>query len=70
MMEESHEERNDGSRKNDTWDLIVLPPEKKAVGYQWLYTEKLNPDGSLAHVKARLVAKWYFQVYEMDYQDT
>ena len=31
---------------------------------------KLNPNGSLAHLKAHLVAKGYSQVYGMNYQDT
>jgi len=30
---------------------------------------KLNPDGSLARLKAQLVAKGYSQVYGIDYQD-
>jgi len=35
-----------------------------------VYTVKLNPDGSLARLKARLVVKWYSQVYDMDYHNT
>ena len=35
-----------------------------------MYTVKLNPDGSLAHLKACLVAKEYSQVNGMDYKDT
>ena len=37
---------------------------------QWIYTVKLNPDGSLARLKARLVVKRYSQVYGLDYVDT
>ena len=31
---------------------------------------KLNPDGSLAHLKALLDAKGYSPVYDIDYQET
>ena len=31
---------------------------------------KVNPDGSIARLKARLVAKEYAQTYGMDYSDT
>jgi len=34
------------------------------------YPVKLNPDGSLARLKARLVAKWYSHVYGLDYVGT
>ena len=26
--------------KNDTWELIVLPKGKKAIGYKWVYAKK------------------------------
>lgn len=35
-----------------------------------MFTVKVNPDGSLARLKARFVAKGYAQVYEVDYGDT
>ena len=53
--------------QNGAWDLTVLPPGKKAVGCQWVYTMKLNPNRSLACLKAHLIAKGYSQTYEMDY---
>ena len=34
---------------------------KKVVGCSWVYTVKFNRDDSLAHLKARLVAKKYPQ---------
>jgi len=49
---------------------MPLPNGKKAVGCRWVYTVKLNSDGSLAHSKARLVSKGYSQMYKIDFQDT
>lgn len=52
--------------ENQTWDLVDLPKEKKAVGCKWFLTVKVNPDGPAAGLKARLVAKVYAQTYGVD----
>ena len=44
---------------NSTWDLVDLPAGKKAIGCKWVFTIKVNPNGSVAHLKAQLVAKGY-----------
>ena len=36
---------------------------KKTVRCKWVYTIKLNPYGSLAHLKAKLVVKRYSGVW-------
>ncbi|KAJ9547057.1 hypothetical protein OSB04_019600 [Centaurea solstitialis] len=56
--------------KNETWELVDLPKDKKAVGSKWVYTVKFKADGSLERYKARLVAKGYTQTYGVDYQET
>ena len=48
-------------KQNDTWDLLPLPPGKKVIYSCWVYIMKLNPNGSLALLKARLVTKGYFR---------
>ena len=35
-----------------------------------MFTVKVNPDGSIARLKAHLVAKGYAQTYRVDYSDT
>ena len=32
---------------NGTWELVPLPPNKKTVGCEWVYTVKFHPDGSI-----------------------
>ncbi|RVX01807.1 Retrovirus-related Pol polyprotein from transposon TNT 1-94 [Vitis vinifera] len=51
---------------NHTWKLVDLPQEKKVVGYKWVFVVKVNPDGSVARLKARLVARGYAQSYGLD----
>ncbi|PRQ27705.1 putative linoleate 9S-lipoxygenase [Rosa chinensis] len=60
----------DALEKNQTWELVSLPPGKKTVGCRWVYTVKHNSDGSVDRYKARLVAKGYTQKYSVDYDET
>ncbi|OIT33849.1 putative mitochondrial protein, partial [Nicotiana attenuata] len=48
MLEEIH-----ALEDNHTWDLVDLPKGKKPVGCKWVFTVKVNPDGSVARLKAR-----------------
>ena len=55
---------------NGTWDLMSLPTGKKAIGCHWVFVVKFNPDGSVARLKVRLIAKGYAQTYGVDYSNT
>ena len=56
--------------KNNTWDIVDLPPGKKAIGCKWVYKVKLKPDVTLERCKARLVAQGYTQKFGVDYEET
>ncbi|KAJ8499382.1 hypothetical protein OPV22_009934 [Ensete ventricosum] len=56
--------------KNETWELMDLPKEKKAICLKWVYKTKYNADGSIQKHKARLVAKGYSQQQGIDFDDT
>ncbi|RVW27977.1 Retrovirus-related Pol polyprotein from transposon TNT 1-94 [Vitis vinifera] len=55
---------------NHTWKLVDLPQGKKVVGCKWVFAVKVNPDGFVARLKARLVARGYAQTYGVGYSDT
>ncbi|GJR08760.1 uncharacterized mitochondrial protein-like protein [Tanacetum coccineum] len=40
-----------------TWDLVLLPLGKRAIGSRWVYKIKTMSDGSIERYKARLVTK-------------
>lgn len=64
------EEEMTALKDNGTWALVHLPEGKKAIGCNWVFAIKVNPDCSVAYLKAHLVAKGYAQAYGIDYFDT
>ena len=50
--------------------MVQLPVGKKVIGCRWVFAVKVNPDGLVARLKVRLVAKGYAQTYGVDYSDT
>ena len=55
----------DALTKNETWDLVDLPPGRKAVKSKWVF--KLKSDGRF---RARLVAKGFTQIPGLDFDET
>ena len=43
---------------------------EKNIGVKWVYRTKLNPNGSINKLKARLVVKGYFQQQGIDFSNT
>lgn len=56
--------------KNNTWELVDLPPGKKVIGCKWIFKTKYEADGSIDKHKARLVAKGYAQKEGIDDEKT
>jgi hypothetical protein len=56
--------------ENNTWTLVNLPSDKRAMGCKWVIKLKLHVDGSVVRYKARLVAKGFTQTEGIDYLDT
>lgn len=56
--------------KNDTWQLVDLPPGKSSIGVKWVYKTKFNENGEVEKHKARLVAKGFAQQPGVDYDET
>ncbi|KAK2577906.1 hypothetical protein KPH14_000777 [Odynerus spinipes] len=55
--------------ENQTWVLVEKPYNQKVIDNRWVYTTKLNSDGTKRY-KARLVVKGYTQTEGLDYKET
>ncbi|GJP33323.1 hypothetical protein CLOM_g17868 [Closterium sp. NIES-68] len=42
--------------ENDTFDLVNLPPGRKAISSKWLFKRKTDADGNIERYKSRIVA--------------
>jgi Reverse transcriptase (RNA-dependent DNA polymerase) len=49
---------------------MSLSKGKKPIGCKWIYKTKYNSDRTIERYKARLVAKYFTQIYDIDYQET
>jgi hypothetical protein len=47
--------------KNGTWELVKLPPGRKAIGSKWVFKVKRNADSSIKRYKACFVAQGFLQ---------
>jgi hypothetical protein len=48
-------------RSTSTWELVKLPPGRKAIGSKWVFKVKRNADSSIERYKACLVAQGFSQ---------
>ena len=56
--------------ENSTWELVKLPPGRKAVGCKWVFRVKYDGAGQVERYKGRLVARGFSQKYGIDYDET
>ena len=70
IWKKSMKEEFQSLQKNDIWDLVTLPTERKLVKCKWVFKTKFDSDGSPLKCKARLVAKEFSQFQCINYNET
>ncbi len=55
---------------NETWQEEVPPKKVNIVTSKWVFKSKMHVDGSLDKLKARLIVRGFFQIHEVDYENT
>ncbi|GAU31071.1 hypothetical protein TSUD_322080 [Trifolium subterraneum] len=60
-------EELDSIESNQTWELVDLPQNKRAIDVKWVYKLKMNSKGEVTRHKARLVARGFLQREGIDY---
>lgn len=63
-------EELDSLKKNETWELVDLPSDKRPINCKWVFKTKRNSDGAICRYKARLVVKGCSQRKGIDYEET
>ena len=66
--EQSMDEEMDSLARNQTWDLVKLPAEKKALQNKWVYRLK-EEDGGKKWYQDRLVVKGFSQKKGIDFDE-
>ena len=59
----------DAILRNEPWELVDLPKDKKLIDVKWVYKTKLTSKGKVDKHKARLVVKDYKHKYGVDFQE-
>jgi len=55
---------------NATWELVILPKDKKVIRCKWVYIVKHDASRFMSRYKKILVVKGYAQTYGIDYEGT
>ncbi|GJS35624.1 ribonuclease H-like domain-containing protein [Tanacetum coccineum] len=56
--------------RNDTWDIMDFPKDRKAIGSKWIFKIKFKSSGEIDIYKARLAAQGFGQKEGIDYEET
>lgn len=56
--------------ENETWTLVPLPEDRKAIKCKWVFKVKRDANGKISKYKARLVAKGFSQRPGIDFEET
>ena len=70
LWETAIQEELDTLEAAGTWRLEEAPPGANIIGSKWVFRAKKDAAGSIAHRRARVVAKGFSQVEKIDYDNT
>ncbi|XP_058732808.1 uncharacterized mitochondrial protein AtMg00820-like [Vicia villosa] len=56
--------------RNDVWELVPNPGNKRIIGTKWVFKNKMDENGIITRNKARLVAQGYNQEEGIDFEET
>lgn len=63
------DEEMDSLLRNNTWEIVPAPKDRKIVSNKWVFKIKRDAQGKIDRCKARLVAGGFSQKYSTDYDE-
>ena len=57
-------------KDNDTWEIVDIPTDKKALGYKWIFKMKYRFDGHVKCEEAHLVIFGNYHIARTKFIDT
>lgn len=69
-LTETMVEEMDTCDETNTWTLVPYTLDMNVLGYRWVFRTKLQADGTLDKLRARIVAKGFNQEEGVDYLET
>lgn len=67
---ESMQAEYDSIIKNQTWELVDRPHNRKVIDTKWIWRVRYKSDGTLENYNSRLVVQGFSQVEGFDFQET
>jgi Reverse transcriptase (RNA-dependent DNA polymerase) len=55
---------------NTVWNLVAPHVGVKPITNKWVFKRKIDMDGNMTVYKVRLVAKYFKQILDVDYDET
>jgi len=56
--------------RNDVWFLVPRSDDMNIIETKWVFRKKMDEDGNIVRNTARLVAKWYNQEEDINFDET
>jgi Reverse transcriptase (RNA-dependent DNA polymerase) len=56
--------------RNNTFDLVIAPPNVNILSNRWVFKRKIDANGNVIKYKARLVVKGFKQIHGKDFHET
>ena len=56
--------------ENKVWTLVDLPDDRQDIENKWIFKKKTDAGGNVTIYTARLIAKGFWQVQGVDYDET
>jgi hypothetical protein len=70
LWESAMQDEYNSLLENQTWELVLLPSNKKLVICIWIYMTKKATNGKVSRYREILITKCFQQIHGIEYDET